>query len=240
MYAVTYSLGTSEQALARAFFAYLFDALIRCNVLILRAYPDLPLRHLVTIKSENPGEFRTALQLHKDGAGTPLDMLALRLARQVIAGQPIALPSFEAWTIPDKIKFFTGAFRGDYERPLSIALLAELLEALVRCDELIFRTYPTLPGIYASGVFYKREPRGEEFWQTVLALYRQGYGDCEDLASGLTAEKRVRHRRPGVRAGFTWRRRAGGGTMYHIIQSSETGKHEDDPSARLGMLEGDR
>ena len=144
---------------------------------------------------------RSVLELAKTGEGTPWDLAALDAAKARLSGVkgafPRLLPPLE---IPDKIPFATGAFRGDHERALSNAILAQLLEALTRCDVLIFQKYPELPGVYQSGVFYKREPLGEEFWLTVLALYRQGFGDCEDLGTALTAEKRVRHGRPGVRA----------------------------------------
>lgn len=181
------------------------------------------------------------LELAREGAGSVWDLAALEAAKARISGVKGAFPTIDPpRQVPGEIKFFTGAFRGDHERALSNAILAQLLEALVRCDVDIFKAYPNLPGIYQSGVFYKREPVGEERWLTVLALYRQGFGDCEDLASGLTAEKRVRQGRPRVRAGFTWRKRLGGGTLYHIQQQNEAGRLEDDPSARLGMLEKER
>jgi len=240
MYAVTYVLGTSDQALAARLWGYLLECLIRVNMLCLQTYPGTKTTGFSTIKSASDG-MRSVLEMARDGAGSPWDLAALDAAKARLAGQRGAFPRLlPPSPVPDRIRFYTGAFRGDFERPLSNAILAQLLEALVRCDVDIFKTYPQLPGVYQSGVFYKREPLGEEFWLTVLALYRQGFGDCEDLASALTAEKRVRQGRAGVRAGFTWRKRLGGGTLYHIQQMNEAGGLEDDPSARLGMLEKER
>lgn len=238
MYSVRYVLGTTSPDLASRFFGILFECLIRVNVLILRAYPDLRLAG-VERGERTPGHLRSALEVAKDGRGSPLDLAAIECARRRIAGQEGATIRAVFSGVPPSVRFYTGAFRGDFERDLSNAILAELLEALVKMDVLCFETYPQLPGIYASGVYYQREPRGEENWQTVLALYRQGFGDCEDLASGLTAEKRVRQGRAGVRAGFFYRKRPDGGTLYHIQQMSESGRLEDDPSARLGMMEKD-
>lgn len=236
MYTVTYVLGTTDRSLAAAFWGILIECLIRVNMLILQAHPGIKTSGFSTLKTS--GELRSLLQVVKEGAGSPWDLAAIDCAKARLAGVRGAFPRMMAPPeIPDRIPFFTGAFRGDFERTLSNAILAQLLEALTRMDVLIFEKYPNLPGIYQSGVFYKRELLGKEFWQTVLALYRQGFGDCEDLGCGLAGEKRVRERRPGVRAGFTWRKRLGGGTLYHIQQMNEAGRLEDDPSARLGMLE---
>lgn len=237
MYAVTYVLGTSEDALAARLWGCLFECLIRVNMLCMQAYPGTRSTGFATLKGGADG-MRSVLEIAREGAGSCWDLAALEVAKMRLSGQRSTTPKIAPPSpVPDRIRFYTGAFRGDFERPLSNAILAQLLEALVRCDEIIFQTYPSLPGVYQSGVFYKREPAGGEFWLTVLALYRQGFGDCEDLASALTAEKRVRQGRGQVRAGFTWRKRLGGGTLYHIQQMNEAGRLEDDPSARLGMLE---
>lgn len=242
MYTVTYVLGTTDQRLARIFWAILMECLVRVNVQILRSYPRIDTSRIGTIKGWVPDQIRTVLQAERDREWSPDDREAFEVARRRVAGDTGAryVGGLPAWIrIPERIRFRTGAFRGDHERDLSNRILAELLEALVQIDVVCFREDPSLPGVYASGVYYKREPRGEEFWLSVLALYRQGFGDCEDLASALTAEKRVREGRP-VRAGFTWRKRSNGGTLYHIIQENEAGALEDDPSARLGMLEKER
>lgn len=238
MYSVRYVLGTSEQSLAAQFFALLFECLIRVNVLILQAYPDLSFAK-VRRGERTPGHLRSALEVVKDGQGSPLDLVAIECARARLRGNAGATIKAKWSGIPDAVRLYTGAFRGEFERGLSNAILAELLETLVKMDEICFLKYPSLPGVYASGVYYQREPRGEENWQTVLALYRRGFGDCEDLASALTAEKRIRGGRPGVKAGFFYRRRPDGGTLYHIQQMNESGRMEDDPSARLGMMEQD-
>lgn len=43
----------------------------------------------------------------------------------------------------------------------------------------------------APHVRYRREPAGQERWQTVRDLVGRGYGDCEDLAAWLAASLRV-------------------------------------------------
>ncbi len=36
------------------------------------------------------------------------------------------------------------------------------------------------PLLYTSGVRYKREPRGREWWQTAAETYQRRCGDCVD------------------------------------------------------------
>lgn len=218
-------------------FAVLFEALIRVNQIILREHPTLNTSRIKRGPS-TPGFLRSALEVFKDGTGSPLDLAAIQCARERISKGNSATIKAVFCGVPSSVRFFTGAFRGDFERSMSNAILGELLEALTRIDMICFSRYPSLPGLYGSGVFYKREPRGEENWQSTLALYRQGFGDCEDLACSLAAEKRIRQGRP-VGPGFFYRKRPDGGTLYHIQQMNEAGTLEDDPSARLGMMETD-
>lgn len=50
-----------------------------------------------------------------------------------------------------------------------------------------------LPSLYESGVVYRREPRGREWWETATDLrgvISNRSGDCEDLAAARAAECR--------------------------------------------------
>lgn len=122
-------------------------------------------------------------------------------------------------------------FASEATRVASEAVLRLLLEALTLSDEIWLRTHPSAPGIYASGVRYKREPDGVEIWQSIPALLSSRFGDCEDLACWRTAELRIR----GIAAqpAFYFRR-IGETLLYHIVVRLPDGQIED-PSAKLGM-----
>lgn len=91
-----------------------------------------------------------------------------------------------------------------------------------------------LPPLYRSGVRYVGEKRGRERWQLPLTTLRKRRGDCEDLASYLAAEMRlkgipaeavIRQIKPGLKHALVMlpARGLGGRIRY------------EDPSARLGM-----
>lgn len=73
--------------------------------------------------------------------------------------------------------------------------LVHLLEALTKVNEYHLRRGLALdkpyPRLYRSGVVYREEKPGREDWPDIPAILSQGWGDCEDLASYLTAERRV-------------------------------------------------
>lgn len=242
-YDVTYILGTTEQALARQMAREVLDGLIRVNVEILRRHPRIEGPALllpVAKRLPHMRELGSVLDALARGAfDSTLERFAFTRALGRLKNHA------EIWTgqelpaqIPNEIKIKTGAF-GKKQREMSNAILGQLLEALVRMDVLCFQAYPNLPRLYQTGVYYQREPLGEENWLTTLALYRRGKGDCEDLASTLTAEKRFFDGRHAVTAGYTWRNLPSGITLYHIIQNDESGATEDDPSRKLGMLDKD-
>ena len=56
-----------------------------------------------------------------------------------------------------------------------------LLNWLARENATILRARPDLPGLYASGVRYKREP--DEIWCDYLTLLAMGHEDCDGLAA---------------------------------------------------------
>jgi hypothetical protein len=131
-------------------------------------------------------------------------------------------------------KFKIGVF--GKSRAINERVLYILLDALVEIDELILRSIPGLPSLYRSGVRYQREPLGVEDWCDVLEVIRQGFADCEDLASWRVAELRVRH---GINARpYVKKPKLVGPNrsvlMYHIQVQLPDGRIED-PSKRLGM-----
>lgn len=90
--------------------------------------------------------------------------------------------------------------------------------------------------IYTTGVRYRREEHetlpGVERVQTAEEAGAMGDGDCDDLAPWLAASRRVLE---GVNA----RAKAveSPGIGYHVVVEYPDGRIED-PSARLGMLDG--
>lgn len=117
---------------------------------------------------------------------------------------------------------------------LSEWVLLHLLEAGVRINVEARKRGYELPPLYASGVRYRREPKGQERWQSAPWLYEHGSGDCEDLSMARAAELRA--------SGLVLARaipkppqaRVGGGKLYHIIVDRGDGSTED-PSRKLGM-----
>lgn len=246
-YRITYETGKLPPELHRCVLGCFVDALIRCNLAILRAYPDTPahdaaIRKLTRTEDGTSGEmvhWQTILSAQASGRLGPVDCAAWRIAEGVAKGRPIAPPPLD-WgpVLPSRIQIETGAFRGEWERKTSNEIMGELLEGLVCADVAILRACPSMPRLYQSGVFYQREPLGVENWRTMARLLETGNGDCEDLASQRTAEKRVDEGQAGARADFIFRKIEGGGTLYHIRSRDQAGAIED-PSRRLGMLDKD-
>lgn len=85
-----------------------------------------------------------------------------------------------------------------------------------------------LPPLYASGVRYQREPRGQEEWRDARDLLAIGAGDCEDLTAYRLAERWQAGDR-GARAEVR-----GVGNMKHVYIRGGDGTVED-PSVTLGM-----
>jgi len=86
----------------------------------------------------------------------------------------------------------------------------------------------TLPPLYTSGIKYQRE--GAEHFQSPWETFQLGYGDCEDLAVYLVAERR----RAGDQGARVVIVRTGRNTLHAIIQRGD-GRRED-PSRALGMV----
>lgn len=91
-----------------------------------------------------------------------------------------------------------------------------------------------LPDLYESGVVYRREPSGREWWETaadLLSVVSGRSGDCEDLAAMRCAELRVYD---GEDARVVVKRTTRG--TFHALVEHEDGVIED-PSRILILQE---
>lgn len=87
---------------------------------------------------------------------------------------------------------------------LSVMMLRGMLEGLVRANEAYLYVFPDTPSIYAQnvavtghkfpflfkGARYTPELKSED-WLTLPYILANGGGDCEDLASADTAQRRM-------------------------------------------------
>lgn len=124
-----------------------------------------------------------------------------------------------------------------YKRLFPIILC---LRTLVDCNKWFLarmaKEGKTVAPLYESGVYYQAEPAGEEEWLDIPTLYKQGFGDCEDLASARVAE--LQHM--GIPAVTCIKSKkiispkGGEITLVHVQVLWPDGTVED-PSAILGM-----
>jgi len=129
------------------------------------------------------------------------------------------------------VQFTAPLFTANMAGAPSKKALKVLLEAATQINEIILRNHPEIPDIQKSGVYYKPE-YGAEKWQDVLTTYRQGFGDCEDLSTWLTAQLRVRK---GIRAvPAITERVVANGRILHALTKLPNGKLID-VSRLLGM-----
>lgn len=125
------------------------------------------------------------------------------------------------------------------ERRRSMNAILHMMEALcqINSDEIRFqikRGKPFAP-LYESGIVYRREPPGEEYWQDIYTNVKKRDGDCEDLACHRIAELRTitqRRASPFI----TFRLKDGQYFFHAIVLVQEAGKWRlEDPSRKLGM-----
>ena len=91
-----------------------------------------------------------------------------------------------------------------------------------------------VPLLYDSGVRYRRERPGEEWWESItdiMGVHGDGEGDCEDLSAIRAAELRYYYGEPArVRIGRTRR-----GSFHAVVERGD-GTIED-PSRILVEME---
>lgn len=129
-----------------------------------------------------------------------------------------------------------------------------LLNWLALENATILRARPDLPGLYASGVRYRRET--DEVWCDYLNMLAQGHEDCDGLAAarageliarghralrpndgGYAVARRMKLKRIESQVLLLTRGKPDRPGLYHCIVRYRVGKRwfRDDPSARLGM-----
>ena len=120
----------------------------------------------------------------------------------------------------------------EYNRFYPVILL---LEAYTRINEWQFKQDNYAP-LFQSGVVYREEPPGCEDWPDIPTLYKQGWGDCEDLACTRTAELRLLGipAVPCIRYKDFYHTDGAKVTLVHVLVLWPDGTIED-PSRILGM-----
>lgn len=117
----------------------------------------------------------------------------------------------------------------------ALALRAHL-ECLINLN-MIYLKYHAAKGLYQSGVYYRRDPKGKiSPWLPIPALYERGWGDCKSLATAYIAE--LRNRGLGAEPVFRFLPPFFKGTdheytLYHILVETDSGFQ--DVSKDLGM-----
>lgn len=120
-------------------------------------------------------------------------------------------------------------------------MLEALAEGLVLLDVELMRYAEEhrgreIPPLYESGVRYRREPEGREWWETasdMLNVVSDRSGDCEDVAAWRAAELRY-YEGNDARVIIVPTKRGG----FHCKVQLEDGSIED-PSLELLLIEQD-
>lgn len=108
-----------------------------------------------------------------------------------------------------------------------------LLETMVEINlEFLACSKKRIPKLYESGVVYRREPPGSEIFKIIPCVLRDGFGDCEDLATWRVAELRFQGEKNTQVMIKKWL--VGEFIQFHILVRRENGQDED-PSRILGM-----
>jgi hypothetical protein len=116
--------------------------------------------------------------------------------------------------------------------PAQPGALEALLEGLVRQNEWqhaqLARHGKRLVPLYTSRVVYRRDPPGVEWFRSAVRVYREGWGDCDDLSAARAAELRFHHGEP-ARAVVVTTKTPG---LLHAVVLRADGTI-DDPSLQL-------
>lgn len=130
----------------------------------------------------------------------------------------------------ESVNFKVNLFKRPLDRKESELILHLMLDTLVKINLIYYRNHDKIPSIYKAGVKYLAED-GIEDWKSIPEIIRDGYGDCEDLASWRVAELQ----KQGINARpFLKSRKLGNFFQYHVQVQFPNGFIED-PSLKLGM-----
>lgn len=131
----------------------------------------------------------------------------------------------------DSIRFELCLFNAPSDTNRSIKSLLYLMESLVKHNLLWLVSHQT-PTIYSHPIIYK--PDAGEIWRDIPSIWKNGAGDCEDLACARVAEYRF----AGIAANPILKKSsmsvAGYKDIYHALVKLPDGRIED-PSLALGM-----
>ena len=150
-------------------------------------------------------------------------------------GHPGEARPYPDWFLPRAGggDFQTDIFVADvWTHAESEAVLAVLLEALTRIDQVWLRLHRDSPHPLRAGVRYIREV-GTEEWLAIPEILREGGGDCEDGSSWLSAWRREREGDRDAHDVFYFHV-VDGTRLYHIQTAHGDGTIED-WSAKSGM-----
>lgn len=117
----------------------------------------------------------------------------------------------------------------DIDSPVTETQLRVLTRALVALNVDWLRQHPQTPTLRESGVRYRTQDHGFEFFKMIPDIIAAGSGDCDQLTAWRCAELRVRH---GIRALPEIVRISS--RLFHCYVKHPNGKAED-ISAHLGM-----
>jgi len=122
--------------------------------------------------------------------------------------------------------------------PAEPGALEAVAEGLVRLNEWYLRQFDArgadVPPLYSSGIRYRREPVGREWWESASDLFgvlTHASGDCEDLSAYRTAELRFTGEDEDARVKIVRTSRA-----FHAVVERGDGSIED-PSRIIVNIE---
>lgn len=117
---------------------------------------------------------------------------------------------------------------------LYAAFCRNLLESLIGANRETLKIRSDIPPLYQSGVRYRNEPVGYEWFDDILICLNRGWGDCDDLVAWRVAELREQGELAEVYMRWEPGRKNPGTRLFHVIVKRGNGELED-PSALLGM-----
>ena len=117
-----------------------------------------------------------------------------------------------------------------------LPVLNILSSSLVKINLEFLKRNPGFPSLFETGVYYKREPVGQENWKDIPTTLEDSHGDCEDLASWLAAEYIMSNTKANAYVYLA--KETPRVKTYHVVVKylDSNGKTQYiDPSAMLGM-----